>query len=158
MPSPPPSPPEDPIPQIIAEFSQVFAFIRRRWMRFAEEIHPDLRGVGMMMLQVILRKGPVTATGLAQMLALDKAVVSRQVTELRRMGLVMAEPSGEDRRVVLLTASDEARRAIERLQGLTSDDYQRRFAEWHPEELEQLRDMLHRFNEAAGDEGGGSGD
>ena len=51
---------EEVISEIISEFSQSFAAARTRWTRFAEEVHPELRGPGMMILQTILRRGPVT--------------------------------------------------------------------------------------------------
>jgi len=137
------------IPQIVSEFSQVFAFTRGRWSHYAEEIHPDLKGVGMMMLQTILRKGAVTATELGQLLTLDKATVSRQVAKLREIGLVAAEPSAEDRRVILLSATAETRAAIDGLQGLTAAAYQERFADWSAGDLAELQRLLHRFNTTA---------
>lgn len=141
--------PGDPIPEIIAEFSEVFAFARTRWARYAEEVHPELKGVGMMILQTILRKGPVTATGLGQMLDMDKAVVSRQVAKLRDLGLIEAEAAEEDRRVVLLTGSDRARGALDELHAQTALAYQERFAGWSDTELDTLRTLLRRFNQAA---------
>mgnify|MGYP003453477897 FL=1 len=137
------------IAEIIAEFSQVFAFARTRWARYAEDVHPDLRGVGMMVLQTVLRKGPITATELSQMLDMDKAVVSRQVSKLRELGFIEAEPAAEDRRVFLLTPSSTARAALDELHAQTADAYQQRFEGWRGEELEHLRSALHRFNGAA---------
>lgn len=137
------------IPEIIAEFSQVFAAARSRWTRYAEEVHPELRGVGLMVLQTIIRKGPVTATGIAGLLSLDKAVVSRQVAKLRDMKLVDAVAAESDRRVTLLTASPAAHAAIDELHSETAGIYRERFAEWEADNLVQLRELLHRFNSAA---------
>lgn len=136
------------IAEIIAEFAEVFAFARTRWARYAEEVHPELRGVGMMVLQVILRKGPITATELGQMLDMDKAVVSRQVAKLRELELVDATPSEEDRRVFLLAASARAHALLEELQHRNAWEYGQRFAGWDDAELESLRSALHRFNGA----------
>ena len=58
---------DDIVADIISEFSEVIAFARSRWARYAEDVHADLRGVGLIMLQVIMRKGPLTATGIARM-------------------------------------------------------------------------------------------
>lgn len=137
------------IPQIIAEFSEVFAFARTRWSHYAEEVHPELRGVGIMVLQTILRKGPVTATGIGQMLDMDKAVVSRQVSRLRELELIEAEPAEEDRRVILLTPSAHAETLIAELRMRNAEAYRERFDGWTPEELRSLRTALHRFNGAA---------
>ncbi|WP_449277027.1 DHA2 family efflux MFS transporter permease subunit [Leucobacter sp. GX24907] len=137
------------VSDIIAEFSQVFAFARTRWSRYAEEVHPELKGVGMMVLQVILRKGPITATALSQMLDMDKAVVSRQVSKLRQLELIEAKASDEDRRVTLLRSSESAQHTIDRLHAENADAYSERFAEWSVDELETLRAGLHRFNQSS---------
>lgn len=140
---------EEAIAEIIAEFSEVFAFARTRWTHYAEEVHPDLRGVGMMVLQTILRKGPVTATELGALLDMDKSVVSRQVAKLRHLDLVVAEPSAEDRRVVLLTSSGRAQEAIDELHTRTALAYGERFDGWSGAELGQLQALLRRFNRAS---------
>lgn len=137
------------ISQIITEFSEVFAFARTRWSNYAEEVHPDLRGIGMIVLQTIVRKGPVTATGLVQMLDMDKAVVSRQVSRLRDLGLIEATPAEEDRRVNLLTPSPRAEALLTELRARNAIAYQERFDGWSPEQLVTLRDALHRFNSSA---------
>ena len=111
---------EEVISEIISEFSQSFAAARTRWTRFAEVVHPERRGPGMMILQTILRRGPVTATGLGSILDMDKAMVSRQVTKLRSLGLVDAKEAESDRRVILLTASETAHSAIEGIQARIS--------------------------------------
>lgn len=142
------------IPEIISEFSEVFAFSRARWAQFAEEIHPELRGLGLMVLQTIRRRGPITATEIAHSLMLDKSVVSRQITKLRQIDLILAKPSEEDGRVILLTVTEQTLHAIERLQSLNANAYSTRFQDWTDDELTQLQSLLHRFNASAeeGDE------
>lgn len=137
------------IAEIIAEFSEVFAYARTRWARFAEEVHPELKGVGMIVLQFIVKKGPVTATRIAQMLDMDKAMVSRQVSKLRELGMIDAEPAPEDRRVVLLTASTSAVELLDGLRDRWAHGYHERFRGWTLDELEVMRDGLHRFNATA---------
>lgn len=146
-----PSPRERSIAEIIAEFSQSHAAARSRWARYAEDVHPELRGPGMIILQTILRRGPVTATGLSGMLNMDKAFISRQVAQLRALGLVETQEAEADRRVTLLTGSPEAHRAVENLQRRSAEEYHARFAEWSSEELALLQTMLHRFNTSAQD-------
>lgn len=142
---------EEMVTGIIGEFSQSFASARTRWTRYAEEVHPELRGPGMMLLQTILRRGPITATGLGSILDMDKAMVSRQVTKLRALGLVDAKEAESDRRVILLTASEAAHSAIDSMHARTSADYLARFADWSEEDLAQLHSLLHRFNASAED-------
>lgn len=134
------------IPDIIAEFGQLFAIARVRWARLAEQLHPDLRAPDLLMLQTIARKGPITATELTQLLSTDKALVSRQIAKLRQLGLVDAVHDEADRRVVLLSASEEARTTLGELHARLSASYERRLAGWSDEDLSTLQTLLHRFN------------
>ncbi|MFV0435479.1 MAG: MarR family winged helix-turn-helix transcriptional regulator [Leucobacter sp.] len=142
---------EQRISEVISEFSEVFAFARSRWASYADEVHPDLKGVGIMVLQLIIKKGPVTATGISQMLDMDKALVSRQLSRLRELDLVQTEPSAEDRRVVLLTPTPQARELLDRIRERWAHAYHERFDSWSVRDLELLRDGLHRFNASAHD-------
>lgn len=134
------------ISEIIAELSEVFAFARTRWTKYAEEIDPALKGLSVIVLRTILRHGPVTATELSQMLDMDKATVSRQVARLRELDLVDAEASAEDRRVILLQTSQAARASLDRVHSQTAHDYHERFAGWSTNDLDRFRDTLRRFN------------
>lgn len=136
---------------IISEFSEIFASARTRWVRYAEEVHPELNGGGIMVLQTVLRKGPVTATGLSQMLGMDKAMVSRHISKLRDLELIEAEAAPEDRRVILLTVSERAQELMERIREQWAHSYHERFEGWSVESLEELRAGLHRFNASAED-------
>lgn len=143
------TPEPDTVSEIISEFSEVFAFSRNRWTRYADGVHPELSGIGMMVLQFILRKGPLTATGLSQYLDMDKSMVSRQVSKLRELGLVDTAPAPEDGRVTLLTASEEATNIVGKIREQWASSYRERFAGWSDDELELLRKGLHRFNATA---------
>lgn len=134
------------IADIITEFAQVFAFARTRWAGYAEQAHPDLKGLSMMMLQTIKRRDAITATELAQLLHTDKAVVSRQVSKLRELGFIEATPDEADRRVLRLTVTAFAEQVLEDMREKSSAAYHERFAGWSAEELKQLRLLLHRFN------------
>lgn len=148
---------EEVVAGIISEFSQSFATARTRWTRYAEDVHPDLGSPGMMLLQTILRRGPITATGLGSILDMDKAMVSRQITKLRALGFVDAREAESDRRVILLTASEAAHAAVEGMQSRTTSEYLARFADWRGDELAQLHELLHRFNTTTFEDPRGNG-
>lgn len=134
------------IPAITTEFGQVFAFARGRWAKYAEQIHPDLRGVGMLILQTISRNSPITATELTALLNMDKALVSRQVSKLRELELVDARSDDADRRVTLLTISAHGADTLEGLNTQLSAAYEERLAGWSDADRETLVHLLHRFN------------
>lgn len=137
---------EEAIPQIISEFSEVFASAKKRLTHFAEGVHPELKSVGMLLLQTIQRRGPITATELVQILDMDKASVSRQLSKLRELGFLLVEPSAEDRRVFLLSLSPEAVSSMEALRAETSRSYEERFKSWSDADILQLRALLKRYN------------
>ena len=137
------------ITDVISEFSEFFAAARSNWARYSEEVHPELTGAGMIIMQFIVRNGPVTATGICQIMRMDKALVSRQVARLRELGFVHATPAEEDRRVMLLTPSDEAKRVMGLVKAKWAHSYHDRFADWDIEEIERFRAALHRFNTSA---------
>ena len=134
------------IRDIAAEFAAVFAFARSRWAGHAQNVHPELKGVGLMVLQTVTRHGPIAATEVGQILDTDKATISRQVAKLRELGLIEITPDECDKRVQLLSLSDEGVVAIAELRGRIGADYRERFAGWSEADLEDLRALLHRFN------------
>lgn len=109
-------------------------------------MHPELGAPSMMVLQTIIRMGPITATGVGGVLDIDKSVVSRQVSKLRSLGLVETREAESDRRVALLTASELAQRTVEGLHARTAAEYRARFEGWSDDDLVQLQQQLHRFN------------
>ncbi|MEB4615385.1 MarR family winged helix-turn-helix transcriptional regulator [Leucobacter sp. M11] len=147
--SPCSDPADDTVVGIVAEFSEVFSFVRSRSARYARRIHPDLKNSGIFVLHTVLRNEPITATELAQRLEMDKAMISRQVTLLRSLGLVETEPDPTDRRSTLLRSTELSRSKVAELRRQMSADYQARFADWAPEDLTALRDSLRRFNDRA---------
>lgn len=139
----------DTVTEIITEFTEVLAFSRSRWARSANGVQIGLGAVGMMVLQFISRKGPLTATDLCQILDMDKSFVSRQVAKLRELGFVEANPAPDDGRVQLLTPSDEALALMNHIRTQWVSAYRERFSDWSDADLVALRDSLHRFNAAA---------
>lgn len=136
------------ISEVVAEFGQVHAFARARWVRYAEQIHPDLRGVGVIVLQTVARKGPVTATELASMLSMDKALISRQVSRLRDLGFIESRHDEADRRSVFLTTTETGKTTLRGLHQQLSDAYAQRLKGWDESDIETLLALLHRFNAA----------
>lgn len=139
----------DAIMGIVAEFSEVFSFVRSRSSRYASQIHPELKGTSIFVLHTVLRGEPITATELAQHLDMDKAMISRQVTLLRRLGMIETEEDPQDRRSSLLRSTELSRARIAQLRRKMSADYQARFADWSDAELGDLREKLRRFNDAS---------
>jgi DNA-binding MarR family transcriptional regulator len=110
-------------------------------------VHPKLTGVGLLMLQLIQRKGPITAARLGQILTMDKSAVSRQIADLRQHDLVACAPSESDRRELLLTASPAAQEALRGFEATAAGAFGAGLLDWPAADLTTLRDLLHRFNQ-----------
>lgn len=134
--------------ELSAEFGSLMSFIRTRWAKNAQAVHPELRGSGLMVLQIIGRRAPITSTEICQALDMDKSTVSRQVTTLRELGYVEVSISPEDKRVAILVLSTEGTAAIDEMRARSANDYRERMTSWSPEEVRDLTQLLHRFNEA----------
>ncbi|GAA2825295.1 DNA-binding MarR family transcriptional regulator [Leucobacter komagatae] len=143
------APEEEIVAGIISEFTEAFAFSRTRWTRYANEVSAELSGVSMLVLQIVFRRGPITATGVGHWLDMDKSLVSRHVAKLRDLGLIVATESPEDRRVQVLTVSEHATELLNGVRERWTNAYRERLADWSEEELESLRSGLHRFNASA---------
>lgn len=140
---------EEIVAGIISEFTEAFAFSRTRWTRYANEVSSEISGLSMIVLQIVFRRGPITATGIGHWLEMDKSLVSRHVAKLRDLGLVEATESPEDRRVQVLTVSAQATELLNGVRERWSNAYRERLADWSEDELESLRTGLHRFNASA---------
>lgn len=134
------------IDNLILELSEMYASARTNWVRAAEDVHPELRGLALMMLQMIARREPITATEIAAKLDMNKAAVSRHISKLRELGMIGCTDSSADRRVALITTTPAGRDLLAQLRLRSAAGYRERFAEWPADDLETLQSLLHRFN------------
>lgn len=141
------------ITEVIAEFSEILAFSRSRWARYAAAVNPALRGGTMMVLHCISRLGAVSATEIRQHLDMDKAMLSRHIAKLRDHGLVRAEPDAADGRVTLLSVTETADAQIQEIRAEWARGYHDRFESWAEEDILALKAALHRFNESRAESG-----
>ncbi len=77
----------------------------------AREVHPDLHPMTYFILTHLANDGPMRGADLSDAFGMDKGGVSRQVQALVDLGLVERQPDPEDRRAILLDATDEGRSA-----------------------------------------------
>ena len=88
-------------------------------MGMAEEVEPyDLTPLDFNLLRFCMERGECTATQMAQVLPVDPARISRIVNKVVEQGLLRRRRLRSDRRVVMLTLTDEGK-------GLTSQIWER---------------------------------
>lgn len=120
---------------------------RRYYAQSAEALSPGLSRGAYLALGKIERFQPVTVSRLAEMLDGDKGLVSRQVSELVRHGLVARAADPADARVKLLSVTEAAR---ERLTA-TRVSFETLLASgvegWSLDEIGRLTNLLQALND-----------
>ncbi|MFB9906831.1 MarR family winged helix-turn-helix transcriptional regulator [Allokutzneria oryzae] len=109
-------------------------FVQLRHAMASRQVEPGEPSVALIgLLAELERRGECAGTALAQERAVDPSVISRQVAQLMRAGLVSRRPAPCDGRVHLISATQ---RGVELLAG-----WRRRQSEW-------LRDALSDWPDA----------
>lgn len=87
---------------------------------------------------------PIKMSALSQMLLVSNGNASTVVDRLEKDGLVIRIAAANDRRVVNVTLSDKGRKQFEDLAAGHEALVDRIFAGLGPEDLDLIRDLLHR--------------
>lgn len=128
---------------------EVATLMRRARRAVAERarlVHPDLQGIGYLLLVQVEQEGPVRGSTLCETLQLDKAAVSRSLHHLIDLGLVERHPDPDDGRAVLVSVSAEGRRRVRAVDRQRRDVLARRFEGWDAADLQGVAQVLHRYN------------
>jgi DNA-binding MarR family transcriptional regulator len=109
---------------------------------------PDARGLSandVWLLGVLADLGPIQASALARLQGVDKSTVTAQVRRLERHGLVSRHGHPEDRRVVLLEASERGRQLRGRLRAQGAAIIDQALAAWSERDRRSLGVLLERL-------------
>ena len=131
--------------------------LRQKMQAVANELSPGLGINAYAVLGSLAVRGNARQTDLAEVVGIDKAGMSRLVAELLALDLVQRESDPSDGRVQLLSLSPTGRARIEEIRSRREQFYSERLSEWSDDELDQLVDVLGRYNEAFSPEGSGRG-
>ena len=104
------------------------------------------------MLTHLATHGPLRGADLADAFGMDKGGVSRQVQSLVDLGLVERKPAPEDRRAILLDATDEGRERLDAMSRSRRDRFDGRLADWSDEELSSFAARLAAYNQSLSDD------
>lgn len=132
--------------RIEAELGVLIRRVKRVIGQRAALVHPDLQPMTFLLLSHLASAGPSRAAELSEMFTMDKGGVSRQVQALVDLGLVERQPDPEDRRAVLLAASDEGRRRLAEMMQASSERFDARLGDWNDDELGAFADHIARYN------------
>jgi DNA-binding MarR family transcriptional regulator len=115
----------------------------------ATAVDPTLQPVGYRLLRTVQRCGTVQASVAADLLAVDRSVISRQVRQLEELGLVETRTDPDDGRARILVLTDEGNRRMLSVNPTNRTIMHGLLSSWSAEELESFAAQVERLNEAA---------
>lgn len=131
-----------------AEVSVLARRLRRSWPERARDIHPDLQPTGYAVLVALIHREQCRQADLVEELNLDKGAISRQIQHLVDLDLATRSRDPDDGRASVVVPTPEAVRRFEAMLAHRRKDYDARFADWTPAEIQQVADDLARYNAA----------
>ncbi len=116
------------------------------WNReLARSFDPPLSLMAFSLLRYVRHQGPVRAGDLVAAFDLDKAFVSRSVSQLREAGLLDQTPDPEDGRATLLVATEAAVEQFDRIRADVRRNYANLLDDWEVDDMKRLSELLTRF-------------
>jgi DNA-binding MarR family transcriptional regulator len=137
---------------IESEVGSLIRRVKRVMGERAREVHPDLHPMTYFILTHLAANGPMRGADLSGVFGMDKGGVSRQVQTLVDLGLVERKPDAEDRRAILLDATDEGRSRLAEVSRSRSDRFDERLSDWSDAELSAFAGQLAAYNAALSDD------
>jgi len=117
--------------------------------QLARDLHPELEAGAYGLLLRVRAQGHVRATDLAGYLGIGKPTVSRQLAVLERLGLVERTPDADDARAQVVVLTELGVERVERVRAARSEHVQTMLDTWDDADVEQLAQLLRRFNEVS---------
>ncbi len=143
---------QDDLRRIESEVGTLIRRVKRVMGERAREVHPELHPMTYFMLTHVAANGPMRGADLSEAFEMDKGGVSRQVQALVDLGLVERRPDSEDRRAILLDATDEGRKRLADMSRTRRDRFDQRLADWSDAELSAFARQLVAYNLALTDD------
>ncbi len=114
----------------------------------ARLVHEDMQPSSYLMLAYLAEHGPTRSSAMADIFAIDKGAISRQVHDLVTLGLVDRSPDPDDGRAWLLAASDDAVRRLADVGAHRRKWLDEQLGDWSEDELADFAAVLGRYNQA----------
>lgn len=128
-------------------FSSLFRRLKAGMRDRAARIHPEMPVGGFLILSLLERRGPTHAGRLAELLEMDKSIVSRQARWLEEAGLLRREADPSDRRATFFALTDEAVRRLADVRAGDRTAFYEQLRAWQTDDLDRLAQLLGLLNE-----------
>lgn len=109
----------------------------------AERLSPGLHPGAYKTFVTIAQRGPITSSALAELLYIDKGLLSRTVRSLEDLGLLERAPDPTDGRSSLLSATTAGRERLEQVRAAHQSPMMERLRRWPVEDVQRLAALLH---------------
>lgn len=140
---------EPAIAEVEAQLRALTASVRASMRDAAKRIDPSLSLFGLKLLQLLKRAGPTHPGTAAELLMVDKSVISRNSRQLQELGLVELLNDPNDGRSRLLTLTPSAARRVEKFQTGIMLEYDI-LRSWTVADLRSFAGYLARLSTAKG--------
>jgi DNA-binding MarR family transcriptional regulator len=107
----------------------------------------ELGSQGFTALGVIHVHGPIRVSDVAQRLAVDLSVASRQVTALLTAGYIGKQPDPDDARATLLSTTEQGQRVLQESHRRMVHAFDRVLDGWSDDEIAALTGALDRLRQ-----------
>lgn len=132
----------DAVRRLEGAFSTLIGEFRRVYAGMAATASPGMLPGTFKVLSVIERRGPVTASWLAEHLAADKGQVSRHISELEALGFVTRTPDPDDGRIRLIAVTEEGATRLTAAREPYEERLHEVLAGWPIESIDRLVELL----------------
>jgi DNA-binding MarR family transcriptional regulator len=136
----------DAIHEVEEQMSLLAGHVRAGMRDAALAVDPALRPFGLKVLRILARSGPTHASALADLLFVDRSVISREARQLEELGLIEFQPDPEDGRARYLALTPEATRRLTEARGTEKLQIFRSMDTWPTEDLHLFATLLARLN------------
>lgn len=138
----------DSLRQLEQEVGVLVRRVRRVIGVRARLVHEELQPSSYLMLSYLVEHGPTRSSAVAEIFAIDKGAISRQVQHLMDLGLVDKLQDPEDGRAWLLSATDDARHRMADVTEHRRTWLDEQLGDWSEAELAAFVEELGRYNQA----------
>jgi DNA-binding MarR family transcriptional regulator len=137
---------DDAIASVEDEFATMFIGVKRNMRRRATRVHECLQPLGYGILNTLSRLGPTHAGRLAELLEVDKSILSRQAKMLEDLGLLAREQDPEDRRATFFVITPEAEARMTHVRETDQRVLHEGLRDWSLDDLSKLAELLAKLN------------
>lgn len=114
----------------------------------AAAVDQSLQPSSYLMLAYLVEHGAERASAMVELFSIDKGAISRQVTHLEELGLVVRRPDPADGRATLLEATDVAATRMKAVATKRREWMDQRLGDWSDERLATFAAELSTYNTA----------